>query len=93
MVTVNFTSAGGTQNVSYSMTCNKKVTFEVSSDATSWLKVSSVSSTEQKITVSAHTFDTTSTTERTGYVVAKIGNQECNGEKRLQVIQYPPTNP
>ena len=93
MVTVNFTSAGGTKVVSYSMTCDKTPTFDIPNEYKSWLKIDSVSSTEQKITVSAHTFDTTSTTERTGYVVAKIGNQECDGEKRLQVIQYPPTNP
>jgi hypothetical protein len=93
MVTIKFNSAGGTKVVSYSMTCDKTPEFSVSNDATSWLKIDSVSSTEPKITVSAHTFDTTSTTERTGYVVAKIGNQECDGEKRLQVIQYPPTNP
>lgn len=87
MVTINFTSAGGTQDVSYSMSCNKKPTFDVPDEYKSWLKINSVSSTEPKITISAHTYESTSSAERTGYIVAKIGNDTCGGEKRLMVVQ------
>lgn len=87
MVTINFTSAGGTQDVSYSMSCNKKPTFDVPDEYKPWLKINSVSSTEPKITISAHTYESTSSAERTGYIVAKIGNDTCGGEKRLMVVQ------
>lgn len=87
MVTIFFTSAGGTQDVSYSMSCNKKPTFDVPDEYKPWLKINSVSSTEPKITISAHTYESTSSADRTGYIVATIGTDTCGGEKRLMVVQ------
>lgn len=84
MATVKFGSEGGTKDVKYKMNCDKTLDFLVSEGATSWLKITNVNLENKKITVSAKTNDTS---ERTGYIIPKIGDNEPCNEKKLEVKQ------
>lgn len=88
MAEIRFPDIGGTKDAFYTLNCsNVTPTFEVSSDATSWLFIDRHEPSRNKLVLSANTnVSVSATPERTGYIIATVNGHTCD-QKKLTVTQ------